>query len=359
MKTRQIAALILGALATALVASSVLAESAGSGAWEEIPGGPGTMCATGTPYSFFVHEGDPKRLMIFLDGGGACWSPETCIKDPTFDSSVDSTDSPRVGGILGLGRAECPVRGFTVVAIPLCTGDDHLGSRDVPYPVADSGAAAPRRVVIHHQGGANGLAALTWAFQNIPNPDVVFIFGASAGAVASPYYACLVAEHYPKARVVQLGESAGGYRTPAVASIAALWGVPELLRQNRAYRDVDSAALTLEYIYTHAARSTSRVRFAQVNSVEDATQIRFLALTGMRDVPLRTLLASNLADIRKEDPTFRSFTAPGAKHILMGTSEFYDLRVDGIALRDWVARLIEGREVKNVGESLLAGAPSR
>jgi len=358
VKTRQIAALVLGAFATATIASSALAESAGGGTWREIPGGPGTMCAAGTPYSFFFREGDPKRLMIFLDGGGACWSPETCVKAPSFDGAVDSTDIPRAGGILDFARAENPVRGFTVVDISSCTGDVYLGSRDVTYPVADSAGAEPRPVVIHHQGAANTGAALNWVFQNVSHPDVVFVLGLSAGGIASPYYAALIAEHYPKARVVQLGESAGGYRTPAVAVISSVWGVSDLLRQKSAYRHVDSTRMTWEYLYTHASRAASRVHFAQVNSVEDATQVRFLALAGVRDVPLRNLLASDLADIRKVDPRFRSFTAPGAKHILLGTPEFYTLQVDGITLRDWVAAHVAGRSVRNVGEGLLAAPPS-
>ena len=37
-------------------------------AWTQVAGGPGTECALGTPFSFFVHMGDPQRLMIFFEG---------------------------------------------------------------------------------------------------------------------------------------------------------------------------------------------------------------------------------------------------------------------------------------------------
>ena len=32
----------------------------------------GPVCIAGTPYSVFTRQGDPKKLLIFLQGGGAC-----------------------------------------------------------------------------------------------------------------------------------------------------------------------------------------------------------------------------------------------------------------------------------------------
>ena len=33
----------------------------------------GPVCIAGTPYSVFTRKGDPKKLLIFMQGGGACW----------------------------------------------------------------------------------------------------------------------------------------------------------------------------------------------------------------------------------------------------------------------------------------------
>src|SRR5690554_5094446 len=32
-----------------------------------------------TAYSFFFRPGDPRKLAVFWDGGGACWDANTCI----------------------------------------------------------------------------------------------------------------------------------------------------------------------------------------------------------------------------------------------------------------------------------------
>ena len=33
----------------------------------------GPVCIAGTDYSVFTRQGNPKKLLIFLQGGGACW----------------------------------------------------------------------------------------------------------------------------------------------------------------------------------------------------------------------------------------------------------------------------------------------
>ena len=36
-------------------------------------GGSGPICIAGTPYSAFTRAGNPAKLLIMLQGGGACW----------------------------------------------------------------------------------------------------------------------------------------------------------------------------------------------------------------------------------------------------------------------------------------------
>jgi hypothetical protein len=57
-----------------------------------------------------------------------------------------------------------------------------------------------------------------------------------------------------------------------------------------------------------------------------------------------------LADIRRANPQFRSYTAPGGAHTILLTPQFYALTVDGVRIRDWVAALLDGRVVRNVGQ---------
>ena len=323
--------------------------------WTRIPGGPGTGCAHDSSYAFFVHAGDAHRLVVYLNGGGACWNSMNCDLHarPTYHPQLDSTDTPdQHNGIFDLSNSRNPVRGYTVVFIPYCTADLFLGARTVSYPSADT-AAPPHQFEVRHRGRANADQAVQWVYAHYPAPQLVFIAGSSAGAVPSPFYASQVARHYPRARIVQLGDGAGGYRARPIPGILALWGATALLRSDSAYRGVDSAALTFETIYEVSARITPQVTFAQYNSAEDAVQLSFLALLGVHGVKLAGLLAANFADIRRVNPALHTYTAPGAMHTILRRAEFYSLQVDGVAVRDWVAELLEGKRVTDVGQSLL------
>ena len=39
--------------------------------WNAIEPGGETTCSDGTPYRFYVRPGDPARLMVYFQGGGA------------------------------------------------------------------------------------------------------------------------------------------------------------------------------------------------------------------------------------------------------------------------------------------------
>jgi hypothetical protein len=112
--------------------------------------------------------------------------------------------------------------------------------------------------------------------------------------------------------------------------------------------------MTFETLYIVSARQAPRVTFAQFNTVEDGTQIAFLEQLGVRGVSLPSLLAGNLDEIRNQNLAFRSYTAPGSLHAILLRSAFYLLSVDNVRVRDWVASLIEGRDVPDVGNRLLS-----
>jgi hypothetical protein len=239
-----------------------------------------------------------------------------------------------------------------VILIPYCTGDIHLGTRDASYP-QDSTMS----FTIHHQGRNNTRAALKWAFRMVKDPAVVVVAGIGAGAIASPMVAELIAEHYPAARVVQLGNGAGGFRAPAIPGILENWGVPTAMRESGAYQDLDSTHVTFETLYTAFRHPAPNLKLAQINSASDTTQYRFLSLLGVTGYPLEVLMRKNLADIRAARPEFRSYVLPGKVHTVLLSASFYSGYVDSVALRDWVANLVEGKEVHDVGNRFLDSVP--
>jgi hypothetical protein len=323
--------------------------------WNKIPGPQGTGCSHDSTYAFYVKPGASDRLTIYFQGGGACWNNGTCglSGQPTFDPAVDSTDAPgNFGGILDLANPANPLKDHSIVFVPYCTADIFLGNRTVTYSAPASDTAPARSARIQHLGSAAADSVMNWVYAHFNDPALVFVTGSSAGAIPSPLYASRLAERYPNARVVQLGDGAGGYRAPAISDILAGWGATSALLTEPAYRGVDSATFNLETLYIVGGRATPRVTFTQFNHVDDAIQVIFLRLLGVKDA-LPAMMAGNLADIRAANPRFRSYTSPGDMHTILLRPEFYTLTVDSVPFRDWLAGLLDGAEVTDVGESLL------
>lgn len=331
-------------------ADTVKPLSSLSKGWNRIPGREGTGCAHDSTFTFKVRPGLPDKVMIFLNGGGACWRAAECDPKakPTYTMTSDSANDASVRqGIFDVANEANPVRDYTMIYIPYCTGDVHLGTRTVDYEKSG------KYFAVRHEGAANLEAVLDWVYSNIRNPRLVFVTGVSAGAIPTPVVAAKVARRYPRARVVQLGDGAGGYQAPAVPALLAGWGATDYLQRDAAYRNLDSADFTFERLYLAASRSAPRVHFAQYNSAEDATQLYFLSLLGIRNQPLPTLLGADLARVSNGANWFHSFTAPGKTHTILRSNAMYTTKVDGVVFSDWLTQLLDGESVDDVGESLV------
>jgi hypothetical protein len=320
--------------------------------WSKLEPGGDTICATGTPYGFFVRPADPDRLLVFLGGGGMCWSFETCDLEAslTYQPFVGAVSSMAfLDGVFDVENPENPFAGYSIVFIPTCTADNHLGNRETTYqPPAGSTGAQAR--TIFHNGFVNVMTALDWTYANFDAPARIFVLGSSAGAVASPLYGGLVAEHYPDAQIAVLGDSAGGFRLGAEQrAILDGWGTVEILPGWSEYEGVSADTLSNETLIIASATRFPDVVFAQYNSAYDESQSFFLDLLGIADTSLLDLLKASHAEIRDAVPgNFFSYTAGGTQHVIASRPQFYRQEVNGVRLVDWVAALAAGEAVEDV-----------
>lgn len=197
-----------------------------------------------------------------------------------FDPVVEERDSPaNADGILAIDRPANPFRGWTVVYIPYCTGDVHLGARKVDYA----------GVAMDHCGAANAAAAVgsipegpghrdrRWR-RRIPSPD-----------------------H---------SRHSGG------------WGVRQALSDVPVFAAIDSARLTFESLDITAGPKNPKLRLAQINQDHDAVQLQFLAMIGVTGTPLAPLLQANLDAIQAALPTFRRYLIPSEELTILTRPSF-------------------------------------
>ena len=315
--------------------------------WQKISPAANTTCSDGSPYSFFVRQGDPNKLLVYFQGGGACWFRQNCDPQmsPSYSIQVGNIDRANFG-IFNLDNPDNPFKDHTTVFAPYCTADVHMGASNTVYPPVEEGQAD---LVIRHQGRANVEAVLQWTYEHVPSPQNIFVTGSSAGAIPSPLYTALIADHYVNARIAQLGDGAGGYRrTNNDSRPDEQWGTFDFITQEQGFANLRPETMTYESLYIAAAQAHPDITFAEYDAAEDAVQKRFLSMSGQKDVALQQAIEANHADIRREVGNFSSYIAGGDSHTILGRPEFYTLASNGVAIRDWVAALANFETIENV-----------
>ena len=188
--------------------------------WQAVAAPTDCMCANGSSYTYWIHQGDPTKVVFYLQGGGACFDPGTCAFDSgTYKVTAPPTEDPSgiSTGIFDFTDPRNPIRDYSVVYAPYCTGDLHLGTATHVY--------GPQ-LTVQHKGFVNASTALNDLVAHFPDAKQVLVTGESAGSAPTPLYGGLAHDLLPNAEIEVLADSSGAYpNVPAVtAFIGQLWG---------------------------------------------------------------------------------------------------------------------------------------
>ena len=318
--------------------------------WNAITPGGDTICSDGSEYQFFVKQGDPARVMFYLEGGGACWEGGNCDPDiqPSYQVNLANTDPSRAHGILAFDQVTNPLADYTMVYAPYCSGDVHLGDTEQHYEMPAFDQHAAHALHIRHRGMVNANAALDWLYEHVQGPEQVFVTGSSAGSIPSPFYAVKIAEQYPQADIVQLGDASGGYRGFANFSPYDVWAVDRVVSDLDYIAGIPADEFSFHHLYLGAQQENPNIRFASYDNAEDNVQKQFLALGGTPTESLQPLLMQNLQEISAAIPDFRFYVAGGPMHTILLRPDVYTYEVDGTRFVDWLAGLLQGAPIPNV-----------
>lgn len=326
--------------------------------WHTLKPGGETRCALGDEYKFFVHPGEAEKLMIHFLGGGLCWNAQLChpALEDIYYKTVRADQDPawmienwgQATGIFDRSHADNPLADYTMVVVPYCTGDVHLGNRDVDY-VLELGNGATQEFTVHHRGLVNGMAAIGWVRDNIGEPSTVFVGGTSAGALAVPYYARLLATAFPQARVTGLANDAGGARAKEMQGVDhRAWGVPEVLQNHETWQDLWADGVDMPDAFIRGGEGIKNLALYQLDHAHDLVQRSWIGMIGGQPVDLEALIRTNRQSIRDQLHGFRGFTVGGTNHIILISPLFYQYQTQGTRLRDWVAGILSGTDASDV-----------
>ena len=336
----------VGALPHAAPVAAAETAVPGPPAWRPFDAGPDCRCADGSEVHFHERVADPTRVVLYLEGGGACWSAETCAfegEEMTYiaSSAWVAEMLPHRGGIFDASDPRNPLAGHTFVYVPYCTGDAQLGTVTRRYS---------DELTVEHKGFVNASAALDHLVASYPDVTELIVAGVSAGSIPVPLFAGLAAERLPAARIVALGDSSGGFPDDPMLNIAigSLWGTAETIPDWPATADVDHEDWSIPALTSYAGRHAPRITFARFDHASDDVQAYYGRLAGAASRDIAAQLVANEAAIEAEGVVVASYVAPGDAHTILGEDVFYDLEVEGVRLVDWVTELIDGRTPADV-----------
>jgi hypothetical protein len=154
---------------------------------------PGGICGDGSEYPIFVDIKDPSKIAFHLQGGNACWSKSTCYGFLDFTRMDAITKVSETDGFVSLDPAQSPLTDYSMVYVPYCTGDVHLGDHVANY----------EGKVANHKGKQNIIAVMEFLenYEKLPlgqAKDVVFS-GGSAGAIGAVYHVITVDKYIKNA----------------------------------------------------------------------------------------------------------------------------------------------------------------
>jgi hypothetical protein len=304
----------------------------GAWTWVELPG---TACSDGSPTGIAVNRGpDDAEVIVFLDGGGACWDAFTCFTlrlaspGPFGRAEFDARITKAPGTILDRALAANPFRDATLVFVPYCTGDVHWGDAIQSYPGAGR--------AYHHVGSRNVELALDFLSARLPAPSRIAVSGASGGGYGALLAFDRARARWPAARSSLIDDSGpplvGDDISPAIrAAWFASW------RLDRTLLPIcPRCALDLSELFPALARRHPADRLALLSSTEDQVIRAFTLLgAGGFDRAVRRLATEVIAPL----PNARTFLVPGPGHTMLGHPA--DFAAGGVPLLEWLRREVE------------------
>lgn len=152
--------------------------------------GDGPICIAGTEFSAFTKAQNPAKLLIMLQGGGACWQD---FYNCNVLAEAQEAPPPAPVGIWDDVSGLNPIDNWSVVYLPYCDGSVFSGDNDVFDPSFGAAIGVPAAVVRFHRGLRNLTAGIDLAKSMFPHASRIMVAGSSAGGVGAAGFAPFLA----------------------------------------------------------------------------------------------------------------------------------------------------------------------
>jgi hypothetical protein len=298
--------------------------------------GNGPICIAGTPYSVFTRAANPSKLLIFEQGGGACWQNFYFC-----NILADSLPPPLAGvtdGIWDFDDPDNPFADYSIVYMPYCDGSVFSGDNDV----AD--ASFPFGPVRFHRGLRNQTAGMDLARALFPNASKITVAGSSAGGVGVAGFApFLVRFLFGNAPALTVFNDAGPVAVNlldvgGIAARAADWQFGQFYPASCTECDALGQATA---VIDWRLENDQGIREAFYETDADGTNRFFLSVP--TQTQYRALILSEHGALNDAYPNrYKRFIVSGDdSHTALQSPLFYTQEVDGVTLDEWTEAFVK------------------
>jgi hypothetical protein len=256
----------------------------------------GAQCRDGSPMGIYVRYASSPKLVIYLEGGGACMSPHFCDHNPynmnmvfpggslngeSFAGSLTTQaglQAPYTSGIFDTTNATNPFKDWNQVYIPYCTGDAHFGTNDSAQ-LAD-GINPLQMHTWHFVGYLNMQKFISRLVPTFGNVNQVILTGSSAGGLGAGLNYGMVQDSFGSIPVTLIDDSFPPFTGDLISSclqaiVRPLWGMDKSIPSDCAECAADAGGLANIVPYWH--HKYPNAKFGMVSSLHDQIIRLFLA----------------------------------------------------------------------------------
>lgn len=305
---------------------------------------PDTKCIDGTPAGFAVnYNPTATKLVVYFEGGGACFNGQ-CESLHTW-----GPNTPTAGGIFDRNNVANPVRDWSWVYIPYCSGDVYAGQ-------AETMLGGELR---HFYGYSNITAFLE---RIVPTFDVtqVLLTGISAGGFGASINFPQAQRAFGSTPVVLINDSAPPMPTtvypPCLQEIwRTVWRLDRTMLAECGANCPNPDNFSQDYL-AHIRTAFPSMKGGLYSTLGDQT-IRSFAGFGWTDgynmcgeatvAVAAATYTSGLNEIRSSVMAggatgFGTFYIAGTSHTRLRSASFYTTTIDGTTLPQWMASILAG-----------------
>ena len=341
-----------------------------------------------TDFSFYFKPGkEKKKLLVYFDGGGACWDSNTCVTGQLtpLAAYVPEIKGISTQGLLDQSNPKNPYRDWNIAVLPYCTGDIHWGSKDQAY-TDFTGAITGRpggAVTIHHRGFDNFLYVREWLMNRFAEKgdkkekeskdedekdgiNKLLVTGSSAGGYGAAFAYPHLKQAFPRANGYLMADAGNGVISDALLQQAVRspderWGASRNLVRNIPGMDSifsQQADRFAPAYYSALAGFYPNDRFSQYTTLFDVIQALFFNISlNQNDIAAWGNLTPevygawtnqmvNFAFITAANPNYRFYIASGCNHtVLRFNDDFYSTQTTQVpSFLNWFKALTKDGE---------------